>query len=108
MIGVDDRIGAICYELKYPLNKSVGTDSMVIDLTGKKYLDICVETPEINTSKFEGKGEKLKDPQEGKTQDGLERDIRPPKNSEEPKPPKPELTKKPPMGRISQWIRVGL
>jgi hypothetical protein len=105
MIGVDERKGTICYELKYPLHKSSAADSMGIDLNNHKYLDICIETPEIDPSKLNEKDGRLKrSSDDGKLQDASKREIRPPKESEEPKPPKPTI--KPPMTRISQWIRV--
>lgn len=107
IIGVDEKKGTICYELKYPLHKSSSTDKMGIDLKRQKSMDICIETPEIDPSKLKEKYEKTQvSADDGKPQDASVREPRPPKSSEEPKPPKP--TKKPPMGRISQWIRVSL
>lgn len=109
IIGVDTGKGAICYELKYPLRKSSSAVTMGLDLEGQKYMDLCVETPEINLSRPDEKNGQAQEPPDngndnGKLQDGHEREPRPPKESEEPRPPKP--SKKPPTGRISQWIRV--
>ena len=96
MIGVDEQKSAICYELKYPLRGSAADDTMAVDLSNKKYLDICIETPEVNPAKLNER--------DADSQETSERDIRPPKTTEDPKPPKPTI--KPSGAGISQWVRV--
>lgn len=104
-IGIDEKKGAICYELKYPLRKSSSDDTLGLDLKGRKHLDICIETPEMDPSKLKEKtGKTQKSPGDGKLQNASGQNIRPPKPTEGTRPPKP--TKKPPTGRISQWLRA--
>ena len=104
MIGVDTKKNTICYEMKYPLSKA--SAEMGMDLSRQKSLAVCVETPEVDPSKLKEIAENhQQSPGEGKSKDSSERDIvRPPKQSESAKPPKP--TKKPSGDRISQWIMV--
>lgn len=104
-VGVDEKKGTISYELKYPLLKSSGTAVTGLDLNERKSLGICVETPDMDPSRLKEKFEKAKKSTGTvKLEEAPDRDDRPLKESEETRPPKP--TKKPPMGRISLWLKA--